>query len=218
MFVLDTIYKFIKGTLASFGLFVISFLAICLFTNLPVETFNKLRVEPVINKADTIVVLGAGVTQGGWPGKASLERTVKGVILYKKGLANKIIFSGGWDHDGYIASAKAMAAVAKDLGVPPNAIIIEDQSHNTFENAKFTKDLMEKNQMKSALLVTSDSHMRRSAMVFTKLNIPIFPVPVEQSLAKPELNWRSKIVNLNALYQTLYEAAGIIKYKIKGWV
>lgn len=177
-----------------------------------------LNVEQHVKPADAIVVLGAGVTQGGWPDKFSMERTVKGVILYKQGYAHKIIFSGGWDHDGYISSAKAMLKVAEDLGVPKQDILFEDKSHDTHENAIFTAELLKEHQLNSIILVTSASHMKRSALVFSKLGIPVYPAPAEEKLCKPELSWRSKTHNFSIMYQVLYETLGGLKYKANGWI
>ena len=177
-----------------------------------------LNVEQNLKQSDAIVVLGAGVTENGWPGKFSLERTVKGVILYKQGYAHKLVFSGGWDHDGYISSAKAMLQVAEDLGVPKQNILFEDKSHDTHENALFTAELLKEHQLKSIILVTSASHMKRSALVFNKLGMPVYPAPVEEELCKPELSWRSKIHNFSIMYQVLYETMAGLKYKANNWV
>lgn len=218
MFVLKWIWNISQWILASLGTCLIMIIFVCLFSDIPNDLFSKLAVEQKIQKADAIVVLGAGVTESGWPGKFSLERTVKGVILYKQGYANTIIFSGGWDHDGYISSAKAMLQVAEDLGVPKQAILYEDKSHDTYENALFTSEILKEHKLNSVILVTSASHMRRSALVFNKLGISVYPAPAEEKLCKPELSWRSKIHNFSIMYQVLYETLGGLKYKANGWI
>lgn len=216
MFILGYIWGILKKILESIGLSVVVLIIVCIFTNIPNDLFKNLIVESKIEKADTIIVLGAGVTESGWPDRFSLERAVKGIVLYKKGYAPKIIFSGGWDHDGYIASADAMAMAAKDLGVLESAIIIEDKSKNTYENALNSIEIMKKNNMKNAILVTSESHMKRSLMIFNKLKVPVYPVFAEEELIKPEMSWKEKIHNFSILYQILYESLAMIKYKIKG--
>lgn len=218
MFIIETIYKISKGILASIGMCFLTTIYMCLFTNTPTELFKQITVKPDIKKADVIIVLGAGVTENGWPGANSLARSSKGVILYKKNYAPKIIFSGGWDHNGYIASAKAMKSFAIDLGVRPEDIIIEDQSRDTYQNALNSSKIMQYYGFRNAILVTSDSHMRRSMAVFNKLRVPVCPAPVEEELIKPELNWKSKIHNFSILYQVLYESTGILKYRSKGYI
>jgi uncharacterized SAM-binding protein YcdF (DUF218 family) len=218
MFLLEWIYKVLKGFLGSLGLSVVGLFIICFYTNMPAELFKMIEVEPNIVKSDVIMVLGAGVTMGGQPGKTSTSRAVEGIVLYKKGYASKILFTGGWDHEGYIASAKAMAALAKDLGVRPEDILVEDKSMNTYENILFSKEIMQQQNMQTALIVTSDSHMRRSMAISQKLQVPARPAPVQEALVKPELNWKAKMHNFSILYQVLYESVAILKYKQKGWL
>lgn len=218
MTILQWVWKILQGILASIGMSALMLVYICLFTSYPEQLFNTLKVETKLHQAEAIVVLGAGVTREGWPDRRSLERTVKAVILYKKGYAPVMIFAGGWEHHGYKASVPVMAKVAQDLGVPENAIIIEDKSHDTYQNALFTQAIMRDHDWNSLLLVTSESHMKRAALTFNKLGMAVYPVPVEESLPKQELSWRSKIQNFAVLYHVLYEAAGGVKYKMKGWV
>lgn len=191
---------------------------ICFYTNIPAELFGKLVVAPEIQKADAVVVLGAGVTQTGWPGRFSLERAVEGIILYKKGEASKIIFTGGWDHDGLISSAEAMAKIAKELGVAEEDIFVEKDSHNTYENALFTNKILLDNNLHSVLLVTSESHMKRSLAIFKKMGVNAYPAPVNEFIVNDKMDWKSKIHNFSLLYQFFYESFGVVKYKINGWV
>jgi uncharacterized SAM-binding protein YcdF (DUF218 family) len=218
IFIIKPIFSIIRNILASLGVAFISLICVCLFTSVPNDLFTLLKVEPKLENADAIVVLGAGVTEGGKPSRFSLERTVDGVILFKQNYAPYMIFSGGWDHDGYISSAEAMADTAIKLGVPESRILVEDKSHDTHENAINTAAIMKANGLQSAILVTSDSHMKRSAILFSKQNLLIYPAPVEEFLPKSELSWRSKMHNFNVLYQVLYEASAAVKYKSNGWI
>jgi uncharacterized SAM-binding protein YcdF (DUF218 family) len=219
LFLIRFAYNATKSLLSSIAVLMLMTVYLCLYTTFPAELFQKLKVAPVLHKADVIVVLGAGVNKTGWPNRFSMERTVKAVILYKKGYANKIIFSGGWAHDGYPAAAVAMGNIAKDLGVKPFDIIIEDKSKDTYQNAQLTAEILKARNYKSMILVTSDSHMRRSMAVFQKLKMPVYPVPVEDEVVTDvKASVKSKIHNISILYQVLYEAAGILKYKQNGWI
>jgi uncharacterized SAM-binding protein YcdF (DUF218 family) len=218
MFIVEWIYKFIRSTLAGLGFSVIVLLIFSIYTDYPASLFEKLLVKPDPVKSDVIVVLGAGVTKEGWPGKTSLSRAIKGIVLYRQGLAPKIIFAGGWAQNDFIASATAMADIASKLGVPEKDIFIDDTSRTTYENAINAKKIMAEQGMKSAIIVTSASHMRRSMAIFGKLNIPARPVPVEEFIPSPQHNWRSKLYNINLLYQAIYESMAIIKYKKDGQI
>lgn len=218
MTILKWVFRIIQGILASVGMSAIMIVYLCMFTTTPEELFQTLHVDTKIQKADAIVVLGSGVTRNGWPDRISLERTVQGVILFKQGYAPRMIFAGGWAHNGYEASAPVMAKIAQELGVPPHLIIIEDQSKDTYQNALFTQKVLKENGWQTMLLVTSESHMKRSALTFSKLGLTVFPVPVEAALPKQELRWTSKIQNFNIMFQVLYEAAAGLKYKTNGWI
>ena len=90
------------------------------------------------------------------------------VTLYKQGYANKIILSGGIVYNK-TTMAQLMAEQAVELGVPSKNIILEDKADSTFDNAIFTRDILLKNDFRSAIIVTSDYHTRRSKMIFNNV-------------------------------------------------
>ena len=47
------------------------------------------------------------------------------------------------------------------MGVPNDSIILENKASSTTESAFFTKELMVKHQFQSAIVVSSNYHMRR---------------------------------------------------------
>jgi uncharacterized SAM-binding protein YcdF (DUF218 family) len=91
----------------------------------------------------------------------------------------KVIFSGGSDPK---TLGPSEAAFAKQLfisfGVEPARILIEDQSRNTEENARFTARLLKLPSDKAWLLVTSAYHMPRALGTFRNagFNVVAFPV------------------------------------------
>ena len=95
-------------------------------------------------------------------------RTQYAVTLYKQGYANKIILSGGIVYNK-TTMAQLMAEQAVELGVPSENIILEDKADSTFDNAIFTRDILLKNDFRSAIIVTSDYHTRRSKMIFNNV-------------------------------------------------
>ena len=98
----------------------------------------------------------------------------KGVDLFKKGLAKKIIMSGSC---GFMVSytptkteAKAMKEYAVSLGVPEKNILTEEDSKDTIGNAYFTrKNLLEPNNWKNIIVVTSEYHIPRARYIFQKI-------------------------------------------------
>ncbi|WP_405082779.1 YdcF family protein [Paenibacillus chitinolyticus] len=141
--------KQIKLILA-FGLFVVLMIAVK-----NAGSFLVYTEEPV--KSDVILVLSGD--RG--------ERTEKGAELYKNGVAPYLMFSGG---EVYRNSRMAdlMKEHAMELGVPEQAIVLEDRADSTYENAVFSKKVIEKHAFKSVTVVSSDYHMRRVKLLFDR--------------------------------------------------
>ncbi len=106
---------------------------------------------------------GAIVAVSGGDTKA---RTAKAIELYKKGWAPYIIFSGAAEDKAGPSNASAMRQDALDQGVPPTAILTEELSENTSENAQKTRDILLSNRITDVILVTSGYHQRRASLEF----------------------------------------------------
>lgn len=83
----------------------------------------------------------------------------------------KIIISGGVGHvnDSQLEEAEIGKAILLSAGINKKRIILEHQSHNTIENAQYTKLIVEKlfgSTKGPFILVTSASHMPRSMGLF----------------------------------------------------
>jgi uncharacterized SAM-binding protein YcdF (DUF218 family) len=113
---------------------------------------------------DAIVVLGCRVLPSGRPSVALVVRTRRAVELYHAGHAPTIVFTGGVG-EAPIAEAEAAAAIARELGVPEAAIVIENRSTSTEENARFAAVLVD---AKDVLLVTDAHHVLRAERVFAR--------------------------------------------------
>ena len=128
-----------------------------------------------IRHVDTIIVLGG-----------DSERLPYGIKLYKSNYSNKIIISGG------DISKKQIL----ESGVPLNDIILENKSTTTYENAKFSREIMLRNNFKSAIVVSSPYHMRRTSLIFGNIfkkdNIILLYSPVNNSWFKSD-NWTNKL-------------------------
>jgi len=139
-----------------------------------------------LKPADVIVVL-AGEEK---------ERVDYGVYLFREEWAKKdrIIMAGGplvWKYSG----ASLMKEYAEYLGITGKSILLEDKSRNTEEDAKYTKEIIEKYKYKSLILVTSPYHSKRAFTIFRKVmgkDIKIISAPVENSWFKFEDWWKRR--------------------------
>jgi vancomycin permeability regulator SanA len=103
---------------------------------------------------DAIIVLGAPANLHGTPSPEQRERTLEGVREYKAGVAPSLILTGGPAHNQFI-EAHVMAKLALVQGVPPAAVIEEDQALNTIQNTFFSQRIMAAHQWISAEVVSS---------------------------------------------------------------
>lgn len=105
------------------------------------------------------------------------------------------------------------------LGIAPERISLEDRSRNTYENAVFTKRLVEPKPGENWMLVTSAFHMPRSVGLFRAVDFPVIPYPVDYRTAG---NWRDLVppreasLNFRRLEVALREWAGLLAYRLTG--
>jgi uncharacterized SAM-binding protein YcdF (DUF218 family) len=128
-----------------------------------------------------IVVLGGDTRAGDVSNvdraaTTSLLRVMEAVRLWKQAPGTVIVCSGGSVQAGVIPTAQAMAAVAEDMGVPKTAIVLEDKSWDTDEEAKLLAPTLGK---KPFALVTSAHHMLRSDMIFRRMGLNPIPAPCD---------------------------------------
>ncbi len=127
-------------------------------------------------RADAAVVLGAAV----WGAEVSpvfRERINHGVDLYRKGRVRKLIFTGGRGNSGEPTEAAAARRYALLSGVPAADILIEEESHNTYENILNAKRLADARGLRSVLIVSDPLHMKRAVAMAGDLGLAAEPSP-----------------------------------------
>ena len=83
------------------------------------------------------------------------------------GRAPKVLLSGG-ALEGDVSEARGMAHAIRQQGVPETALILENSSRTTYENAAMTEDQLKARGIGKILLVTSALHMPRAMAAFAK--------------------------------------------------
>lgn len=107
--------------------------------------------------ADAIVAVSGGDT---------VARTDEAIKLYNKGWAPLLIFSGAAADLSGPSNAATMKRYAIQSGVPESAIITEEFSQTTAENAVNTSLFIKSRQISRIILVTSAYHQRRAELEF----------------------------------------------------
>jgi uncharacterized SAM-binding protein YcdF (DUF218 family) len=129
--------------------------------------------------ADVIVLLGTQVYPGGQIGPALERRAEHAAALYRRGLAPRVLCSGGVTTAGAPAEAVVACTRVAELGVPREALVLEDQSHSTEENAAFSTRIMRANGWRNAVLDTDDFHLFRATLMFERDGVGIYPSPAQ---------------------------------------
>lgn len=121
--------------------------------------------------ADAIVAVSGGDTPA---------RAAEAIRLYQNGWGKYLVFSGAAADKTGPSNAAVMKQQAIDAGVDANAILTEETSETTGENASETVSLFKKHNIRSAILVTSAYHQRRALLEFDRraLGVDVRPHPV----------------------------------------
>ncbi len=112
---------------------------------------------------------------------APAARLTAGVALARRFPKARLVFTGGSASiSGKGASeAPAVRGLWLSLGVPADQMIFEEKSRNTWENAVFTRALVDPKPDETWLLVTSAWHMPRSMGIFRKAGFNVIAYPVD---------------------------------------
>jgi uncharacterized SAM-binding protein YcdF (DUF218 family) len=145
-----------------------------------------------VPRAEVIVVLGGGTEPKIYPRSfvevnGAGDRIIYAAQLYRNGAAPKILLTGGrvdWDKSRSSSEAEEMAALFNLMGVPADALLLETRSKNTYENALFTREILEKKGVNRIILITSAMHMPRSIALFEKQGFQVLPAPTDYTVTR----------------------------------
>ncbi|ANE52721.1 YdcF family protein [Flavisolibacter tropicus] len=152
------------------------------------------------------------------------DRVLHTLQLYKLGKVQHIIISGGNGSlkEKITTEAESLRQLLVQAGVPDSVILMEDKSRNTYENARFTKQLLSQHpDLKKLLLVTSAFHMRRAEACFKKAGVVADTYPADfythdRSWDLDKLLLPQEAV-LSLWQKLLHEMAGYVVYKVVGY-
>ncbi|WP_051463201.1 YdcF family protein [Deferrisoma camini] len=177
-------------------------------------------------RAEAAVVLGGAVDlQHSTADRVELyhraERVLEGIRLWREGRVRVIVFSGGsGDPDLPDASeAELMAVVARQMGVPDDAIWLQPRSRTTAEDAAYTVPLLRKRGIRRFFLVTTAMDMPRAVGCFRKAGADPIPFPVDYRVTPPGRGWRRWVPQVSTLAlarEAIHEYVGYAVYWVTG--
>ncbi len=173
----------------------------------------------VRQEAAYIVVLSGGTSQGQLsradrlsPG--SLKRLLEGVRLWRQVPGAKLVLTGGAFFGG-VSEGRALADLAKSLGVPPEDMILETGSWDTDDQARWLRAHL---AGQPSALVTSATHMPRALAILRAYGLDPLPAPADFRTKGARLTFYSFIPQaggLQASEDAIYEYLGLAWLRLK---
>jgi uncharacterized SAM-binding protein YcdF (DUF218 family) len=177
-----------------------------------------------------VVVLGAeAIRIEGWDDRVSLSlmssvaaaRVLEAWRVYRLVAPAIVVSSGGVPHEGEsaIPSGENMRDELVRLGVPDSRIIVETASRDTHDEAVIIAPMLRARGIEYLVLVTSQSHMRRSLAVFRAQGWPAVPaIAPDPDFSASWRDWLLPSANgLDLSHQIVHELIGLPYYWIRGW-
>ena len=188
---------------------VIAFSLLILFSNpFLLNLFARywdIETTPDDKKYSCAIILGGFVSEsqnGEGYFNGSSDRFIQALKLKISGKADNLLFSGGNASliPGKFREADWLSAELIHYNIADSTVLIENQSRNTLENARFTKTLLlSENLPPPYLLVTSAFHTRRSLSVYKKMGLQVVPYSCNFIAGRDKLSLDSFIPSAGTL-------------------
>lgn len=154
------------------------------------------------------------------------DRVIHTVQLYKLGLIQKILISGGSGSLTEVDEPEAdkYRRVMLLMGVPDAAIIIENVTRNTAESAAEVRRMLvrEGYNAKDCLLITSAFHMRRSLASYRKAGVDLEGFSTDfyghKTYFYPDALIVPQVDAIQKWHKLVKEWMGMIAYKAAGYI
>lgn len=156
--------KWVKGLLLLVLTGVLTFLT--LFGAVLYGSYDHVEGEP-----ETMLILGCQVHPWG-PSILLQDRLDEALFYLADNPDMTVIVSGGQGPDEHDSEAAVMRDYLVQAGVDSDRILVEDGSHNTFQNITYSVKLMEEQGLdaeQGVLMVSNGFHLTRARMLWTRV-------------------------------------------------
>lgn len=137
-----------------------------------------------LENVDCIIVLGCLVKNSGAPSDMLADRLERGIDLYKKGAAPKIIMSGDHGRTNY-DEVNTMKQFAIDAGIPSSDVFMDHAGFSTYESIYRAKEIFEADKI---IIVTQEYHLYRALYIAEKLGIEAYGVNADYHTYRGQTN------------------------------
>jgi uncharacterized SAM-binding protein YcdF (DUF218 family) len=185
----------------------------------------RIRTKPE-GDAEAIVVLTGGVYRRDesmpedLPKADTLARASYGAWLYRNWRAVPVLVSGGVTGGRTrVVLAEVARRVVEEKGVPPAMVLMESRSRSTYENARYSADILRAKGITRIALVTEAHHMRRAEAAFRRQGLAVVPAPCAYRYIRFTGDLEEFIPRAAAIEQDelmLHEWLGLLWYRLSG--
>lgn len=195
---------------------------------LPSILLERLQSTPRLDKVDwkkknVIVLLGAGART--WPESGIVQTHPLGVSRVHEAARLfvdchkqadricKLLITGGDPGKNGISEAEVMRNELLAIGVGTmDDVVTERESENTFENAKFSSELLRKENFDTTIIVTSGFHLKRALLYFSHFNVAAIGAPSDRLSAVTSLFPQAQ--NFAVTDLAIHEHVGLVRYPL----
>jgi uncharacterized SAM-binding protein YcdF (DUF218 family) len=187
---------------------------------------NYLSAAVLPRPNDTLVVLSGSLLHDDEAGTQvrvgpdTIYRCYHAVKLYKQAGRCRILLSGGkvdFSEPGPTL-AKAMHDFVVEFGVQSDDVLLEEQSSTTWENAKFSKPLLDGKPDTRIILVTDAAHMPRAVCCFESQGLTVIPAPCNFRARRLEFSSQIFLPSPDGMDDVNYAAhewLGLVWYRLR---
>jgi uncharacterized SAM-binding protein YcdF (DUF218 family) len=181
-------------------------LALAIMAAKVVQVSKEIQQESLLDEAqaaDAIIVLGAAEYRGK-PSPVLEARLNHALFLYLKGLAPRVITTGGAGGDPVFTEGSVGRAYLTSRGVPPEAIVVEREGESTVQSVTAVVEIMRRMNLKSAIVVSDGYHIFRVKKMLESSGMRVYGSP-RPSIPLGE--WRAR-------WQDLRQAVGYLLWRV----
>lgn len=155
---------------------------------------------------DAIVVMGAAQYDGR-PSPQLAARLDHVVTLWGQGLADTVVVTGGNQPGDRFTEAEASIRYLTERGVPADAFVSEDVSHNSYDSLRAVASILAERGQRRVLLVSDPFHLLRIRLIAEELGLTAYVSPTPTTT----------VTGGTAVKRELKEAAGIALGRLIGF-
>ncbi|HBY64456.1 MAG TPA: YdcF family protein [Solibacterales bacterium] len=126
--------------------------------------------------ADAIVIMGAAEYRGR-PSPVLKARLDHGLQLFQKGLAPRIITTGGAGGDPVFTEGEVGRAYLIKRGVRSEAIVVEPEGESTVHSTTAVAEIMRRMNLRSLILVSDGYHIFRAKRMLERQGLTVYGSP-----------------------------------------